>query len=133
MGDGIYTITAGSEGLALKAAHAELPAPTPEPDGSDTHTPDPDPKPEPKPEPKPGPDTSVTPEDPQLRPVQDARTDTPDSSVLPANPANAAVQDAHALPQTGTSLFAALAMALSGFALTIAGAWSSLLGKNSRH
>ena len=129
MGDGIYTITAGSEGLALKAAHAELPAPTPEPDGSDTPTPDPDPKPEPKP----GPDTSVTPEDPQLTPVQDARTDTPDSSVLPANPANPAVQDAHALPQTGTSLFAALAMALSGFALTIAGAWASLLGKNSRH
>ena len=133
MGDGIYTITAGSEGLALKAAHAELPAPTPEPDGSDTPTPDPDPKPEPKPEPKPGPDTSVTPEDPQLRPVQDARTDTPDSSVLPANHTNPAVQDAHALPQTGTSLFAALAMALSGFALTIAGAWASLLGKNSRH
>ena len=128
MGDGTYTVT--GEPLALKAAHAELPAPTPEPDGSDTPTPDPDPKPEPKPEPKPGPDTSVTPEDPQLTPVQDARTDTPGSPVLPANPA---VQDAHALPQTGTSLFAALAMALSGFALTIAGAWASLLGKNSRH
>ena len=133
MGDGTYTLTVTGEPLALKAAHAELPAPTPEPDGSDTPTPDPDPKPEPKPEPKPGPDTSVTPEDPQLTPVQDARTDTPDSSVLPANPANPAVQDAHALPQTGTSLFAALAMALSGFALTIAGAWASLLGKNSRH
>lgn len=129
MGDGIYTITVGSEGLALKAAHAELPAPTPEPDGSDTPTPDPDPKPEPKP----GPDTPDTPEDPQLLPVQDARTDTPDSSVLPANRTNPAVQDAHALPQTGTSLFAALAMALGGFALTIAGAWASLLGKNSRH
>jgi len=128
-GDGTYTITTGREGLALKAAHAELPAPTPDPDGSDTPTPDPDPKPEPKP----GPDTSVTPEDPQLTPVQDARTDTPDSSVLPANHTNPAVQDAHALPQTGTSLFAALAMALSGFALTIAGAWASLLGKNSRH
>lgn len=128
-GDGTYTITAGSEGLALKAAHAELPAPTPDPDGSDTPTPDPDPKPEPKP----GPDTSITPEDPQLPPVQDARADTPDSPVLPANPANPAVQDAHALPQTGTSLFAALAMALGGFALTIAGAWASLLGKNSRH
>ena len=132
-GDGTYTITAGSEGLALKAAHAELPAPTPDPDGPDTPTPNPNPKPEPKPEPKPGPDTSVTPEDPQLTPVQDARTDTPDSSVLPANHTNPAVQDAHALPQTGTSLFAALAMALSGFALTIAGAWASLLGKNSRH
>lgn len=124
-GDGTYTITTGREGLALKAAHAELPAPTPDPDGPDT--------PNPKPEPKPGPDTPVTPEDPQLPPVQDARADTPDSPVLPANPANPAVQDAHALPQTGTSLFAALAMALSGFALTIAGAWASLLGKNSRH
>ena len=133
---GLYTIavakTAGN-GFALKAAHAELPAPTPEPDGSDTPTPDPDPKPEPKPEPKPGPDTSITPEDSQLPPVQDARADTPGSPVLPANPANPAVQDAHALPQTGTSLFAALAMALSGFALTLAGAWASLLGKNSRH
>ena len=128
-GDGTYTITAGSEGLALKAAHAELPAPTPDPDGPDTPTPNPNPKPEPKP----GPDTSITPEDPQLPPVQDARADTPDSPVLPANLANPAVQDAHALPQTGTSLFAALAMALGGFALTIAGAWASLLGKNSRH
>ena len=128
-GDGTYTITAGSEGLALKAAHAELPAPTPDPDGPDT----PNPNPNPKPEPKPGPDTPVTPEDLQLPPVQDARADTPDSPVLPSSPANPAVQDAHALPQTGTSLFAALAMALSGFALTIAGAWASLLGKNSRH
>jgi len=75
----------------------------------------------------------ITPEDPQLPPVQDARADTPDSPVLPSSPTNPAVQDAHALPQTGTSLFAALAMALSGFALTIAGAWASLLGKNSRH
>ena len=124
--DGTYTITAGSEGLALKAAHAELPAPTPEPDGSD-------PDPDPKTDPKPGPDAPVTPEDPQLPPVQDARVDTPDSPVLPANPTNPAVQDAHALPQTGTSLFAALAMALGGFALTLAGAWASLLGKNSRH
>ena len=129
---GLYTIavdkTAGN-GFALKAAHAELPAPTPDPDGPDTPTPNPDPKPEPKP----GPDTPITPEDPQLPPVQDARADMPDSPVLPANPANPAVQDAHALPQTGTSLFAALAMALGGFALTIAGAWASLLGKNSRH
>ena len=129
---GLYTIavdkTAGN-GFALKAAHAELPAPTPDPDGPDTPTPNPNPKPEPKP----GPDTSITPEDPQLHPVQDARADTPDSPVLPANRTNPAVQDAHALPQTGTSLFAALAMALGGFALTIAGAWASLLGKNNRH
>ena len=129
---GLYTITVAKtaeDGFALKAAHAELPAPTPDPDGPDTPTPNPDPKPEPKP----GPDTPVTPEDPQLPPVQDAWADTPDSPVLPSSPANPAVQDAHALPQTGTSLFAALAMALSGFALTIAGAWASLLGKNSRH
>ena len=129
---GLYTITVAKtaeDGFALKAAHAELPAPTPDPDGPDT----PNPNPNPKPEPKPGPDTSITPEDPQLPPVQDARADTPDSPVLPSSPANPAVQDAHALPQTGTSLFAALAMALGGFALTIAGAWASLLGKNSRH
>lgn len=127
--DGCYIITIGSNALALKAAHNAPSEPKPDPDGPDT----PNPNPNPKPEPKPGPDTSITPEDPQLPPVQDARADTPDSPVLPANPANPAVQDAHALPQTGTSLFAALAMALSGFALTIAGAWASLLGKNSRH
>ena len=123
---GSYIITVGSNALALKAAHDAPPEPNPDPDGSD-------PDPDPKPNPKPGPDTPITPEDPQLPPVQDARVDTPDSPVLPANPTNPAVQDAHALPQTGTSLFAALAMALSGFALTIAGAWASLLGKNSRH
>ena len=127
--DGCYIITIGSNALALKAAHDAPPEPKPDPDGPDT----PNPNPNPKPEPKPGPDTPVTPEDPQLPPVQDARADTPDSPVLPSSPTNPAVQDAHALPQTGTSLFAALAMALSGFALTIAGAWASLLGKNSRH
>lgn len=128
--DGSYIITIGSNALALKAAHNAPSEPKPDPDGPDT----PNPNPNPKPEPKPGPDTPVTPEDPQLPPVQDARADdTPDSPVLPSSPTNPAVQDAHALPQTGTSLFAALAMALSGFALTIAGAWASLLGKNSRH
>ena len=132
--DGSYIITIGSNALALKAAHNAPSEPKPDPDGPDTPNPNPNPKPEPKPDPKPGPDTSITPEDPQLPPVQDARADdTPDSPVLPSSPANPAVQDAHALPQTGTSLFAALAMALSGFALTIAGAWASLLGKNSRH
>ena len=127
--DGSYIITIGSNALALKAAHNAPSEPKPDPDGPDT----PNPNPNPKPEPKPGPDTSITPEDPQLPPVQDARADTPDSPVLPSSPTNPAVQDAHTLPQTGTSLFAALAMALSGFALTIAGAWASLLGKNSRH
>ena len=127
--DGCYIITIGSNALALKAAHNAPSEPKPDPDGPDN----PNPNPDPKPEPKPGPDTSITPEDPQLPPVQDARADTPDSPVLPSSSTNPAVQDAHALPQTGTSLFAALAMALSGFALTIAGAWASLLGKNSRH
>ena len=127
--DGCYIITIGSNALALKAAHNAPSEPKPDPDGPDT----PNPNPNPKPDPKPGPDTSITPEDPQLPPVQDARADTPDSPVLPSSPTNPAVQDAHALPQTGTSLFAALAMALGGFALTIAGAWASLLGKNSRH
>ena len=132
--DGCYIITIGSNALALKAAHNAPSEPKPDPDGPDTPNPNPNPNPNPKPEPKPGPDTSITPEDPQLPPVQDARADdTPDSPVLPSSPTNPAVQDAHALPQTGTSLFAALAMALSGFALTIAGAWASLLGKNSRH
>ena len=131
--DGCYIITIGSNALALKAAHNAPSEPKPDPDGPDTPNPNPNPNPNPKPEPKPGPDTPVTPEDPQLPPVQDARADTPDSPVLPANPTNPAVQDAHALPQTGTSLFVALAMALGGFALTIAGAWASLLGKNSRH
>ena len=44
-----------------------------------------------------------------------------------------AVPDAHALPQTGMNLFAALAMALSGFALMAGGAFASLTGKNARH
>ena len=97
------------------------------------------------------PDTPVTPEEPTNPPVQDATPDEPapeapaETPVTPETPANPPVQDATPdaapaaaataarLPQTGTSLFAALAMALSGFALTIAGAWASLLGKNSRH
>ena len=128
-GDGTYTLTVAAdaaEGLALKAAHAEL-APAPDPD-------DPTPGPvNPDPEPKPGPDTPVTPEEPELPPVQDAQPDAPDSPVLPSAPVLPAVQDAHALPQTGTSLFAALAMALSGFALMAAGAWASLTGRYARH
>lgn len=125
-GDGTYTITVGTGGLALKAAHAELPTPEPEP------TPGPvDPDPDPTPEPENNP---VTPEDPTLPPVQDARVDeTPETPVPPSDPVLPAVQDAHALPQTGTSLFAALAMALSGIALTAAGAWASLTGKRCRH
>ena len=57
----------------------------------------------------------MTPETPELPPVQDA---TPDAPVLPA------VQDA--LPQTGVNWMAALGMAFSGMLLTIAGAFASL-------
>ena len=64
--------------------------------------------------------------------MQDARVDA-ETPVLPEQPVLPAVQDAHALPQTGMNLFAALAMALSGFALMAGGAFASLTGKNARH
>lgn len=126
-GDGTYTITVAADaaaGMALKAAHAEAPAPDPD-----------DPTPVPPDEPTPiipEENSPVLPENPELPPVQDARADA-ETPVLPENPVLPAVQDAHALPQTGTSLFAALAMALSGFALMAAGAFASLTGKNARH
>lgn len=128
-GDGTYTITVAAdaaEGLALKAAHAEAPDPD-EPENDDPVPPE---NPTNPPVQDATPDTPVTPENPELPPVQDA---TPDSPVLPSDPVLPAVQDAHALPQTGTSLFAALAMALSGIILTAAGAWASLTGKRCKH
>ena len=121
--DGTYTITAGEGGLALKAAHAELPAPEPNPEP----TPDPD-----------TPDTPVSPEGPTTPPVQDATPDDAETPVNPENPANPPVQDATsdstvaALPKTGVNWFTALAMALSGMALTVAGAFTSLFAK-SKH
>ena len=121
--DGTYTITAGEGGLALKAAHAELPAPEPDPEP----TPDPD-----------TPDTPVSPEDPTTPPVQDVTPDEAETPVNPENPANPSVQDATpdstvaALPKTGVNWFTALAMALSGMALTVAGAFTSLFAK-SKH
>ena len=124
-GDGTYTLIVAADsatGLALKAAHAELPAPGP--DGPTPITPD-DPTPNPPEE-----NSPVLPENPELPPVQDARFDAP---VLPENPVLPAVQDAHVLPQTGMNLFAALSMALSGFALMAGGAFASLTGKNARH
>lgn len=127
--DGTYTITAGEGGLALKAAHAELPAPEPDPE--------PTPNPEPTPDPD-TPDTPVSPEDPTTPPVQDATPDEAETPVNPENPANPSVQDATpdstvaALPKTGVNWFAALAMALSGMALTVAGAFTSLFAK-SKH
>lgn len=124
--DGSYTITILSDNatLALKAAHDVIPEPTPEPD------------PEPTPDPD-TPDTPVSPEDPTTPPVQDATPDDAEMPVTPENPANPSVQDATpdtvaALPKTGVNWFTALAMALSGMALTVAGAFTSLFAK-SKH
>lgn len=125
--DGSYTITILDENvtLALKAAHNVIPKPTPDPD----------------PEPTPGPDTPdtpVSPEDPTTPSVQDATPDDAETPVNPENPSNPPVQDATpdstvaALPKTGVNWFTALAMALSGMALTVAGAFTSLFAK-SKH
>ena len=125
--DGSYTITILDENatLALKAAHNVTPKPTPDPD------------PEPTPDPD-TPDTPVSPEDPTTPPVQDAPPDDAETPVNPENPANPSVQDATpdstvaALPKTGVNWMMALAMALSGMALTVAGAFTSLFAK-SKH
>lgn len=123
--DGSYIITILDENatLALKAAHNVTPKPTPDPEP----TPDPD-----------TPDTPVSPEGPTTPPVQDATPDEAETPVNPENPANPSVQDATpdstvaALPKTGVNWFTALAMALSGMALTVAGAFTSLFAK-SKH
>lgn len=125
--DGSYTITILDENatLALKAAHNVTPKPTPNPD------------PEPTPDPD-SPDTPVSPEGPTTPPVQDATPDDAETPVNPENPTNPPVQDATpdstvaALPKTGVNWFTALAMALSGMALTVAGAFTSLFAK-SKH
>lgn len=113
--NGDYVITVGGKALALKAAHAVIP-PEPTPD------PEPTPGPNPTPDPEPTPITPETPEAPGETPV--TPISTPTQTVAPSG--------TH-LPQTGTSLFAALAMALSGIALTAAGAWASLTGRRCRH
>lgn len=123
--DGSYIITILDENatLALKAAHNVTPKPTPDPEP----TPDPD-----------TPDTPVSPEGPTTPPVQDATPDDAETPVNPENPSNPSVQDATpdstvaALPKTGVNWFTALAMALSGMALTVAGAFTSLFAK-SKH
>lgn len=80
----------------------------------------------------------VSPEDPTTPPVQDATPDDAETPVNPENPSNPPVQDATpdstvaALPKTGVNWFTALAMALSGMALTVAGAFTSLFAK-SKH
>lgn len=83
------------------------------------------------------PDTPVSPEGPTTPPVQDATPEDAETPVTPENPANPSVQDATpdtvaALPKTGVNWTAALAMALSGMALTVAGAFTSLFAK-SKH
>ena len=98
-----------------------------------------EPTPDPEPTPNPDtPDTPVSPEDPTTPSVQDTTPDDAETPVNPENPANPPVQDATpdstvaALPKTGVNWFTALAMALSGMALTVAGAFTSLFAK-SKH
>lgn len=119
--NGDYVITIGGKALALKAAHAVIP---PEP------TPDPEPTPGPNPTPDPEP-TPITPETPESPEVPEAPGKTPVTPI--STPTQTVAPSGTHLPQTGTSLFAALAMALSGIALTAAGAWASLTGKYARH
>ena len=68
----------------------------------------------------------VTPEDPDVPPVQDATPDdaAPETPVLPSDAVLPAVQDA--LPQTGVNWMAALGMAFSGMLLMVVGAFTSL-------
>ena len=119
--NGDYVITVGGKALALKAAHAVIP---PEP------TPDPEPTPGPNPTPDPEP-TPITPETPESPEVPEAPDETPVTPI--STPTQTVAPSGTHLPQTDTSLFAALAMALSGIALTAAGAWASLTGKYARH
>lgn len=119
--NGDYIITVGGKALALKAAHAVIP---PEP------TPDPEPTPGPNPTPDPEP-TPITPEIPESPEVPVAPGETPVTPI--STPTQTVAPSGTHLPQTGTSLFAALAMALSGIALTAAGAWASLTGRRCRH
>ena len=119
--NGDYVITVSGKALALKAAHAVIP---PEP------TPDPEPTPGPNSTPDPEP-TPITPETPESPEVPEAPGETPVTPI--STPTQTVAPSGTHLPQTGTSLFAALAMALSGIALTAAGAWASLTGKYTRH
>lgn len=72
------------------------------------------------------PNEVVTPETPELPPVQDATPDdaAPETPVLPSDAVLPAVQDA--LPQTGVNWMAALGMAFSGMLLMVVGAFTSL-------
>lgn len=74
------------------------------------------------------PDVPAAPDAPSLPPVQDSAA--PGITILPAS---RTVQAAHALPQTGVNWLAAIGLAVSGFALTAAGAFVSLTGRHARH
>lgn len=119
--NGDHVITVSGKALALKAAHAVIP---PEP------TPDPEPTPGPNPTPDPEP-TPITPKTPESPEVPEAPGETPVTPI--STPTQTVAPSGTHLPQTGTSLFAALAMALSGIVLTAAGAWASLTGRRCRH
>ena len=103
IGDNITGKSSDDYTVTIYGALREVVEPTPEPD------------PEPTPVDPEGPDTPVSPEGSTDTPVQDATPDT-----------------VAALPKTGVNWTAALAMALSGMALTVAGAFTSLFAK-SKH
>ena len=125
-GDNITGKSSDDYTVTIYGALREVVEPTPEPD------------PEPTPVDPEGPDTPVSPEGSTDTPVQDATPDEAETPANPENPTNPSVQDAApdstvaALPKTGVNWTAALAMALSGMALTVAGAFTSLFAK-SKH
>lgn len=125
-GDNITGESSDAYTVTIYGALREVMEPTPEPD------------PEPTPVDPEGPDTPVSPEGSTDTPVQDATPDEAETPANPENPTNPSVQDAApdstvaALPKTGVNWFTALAMALSGMALTVAGAFTSLFAK-SKH
>ncbi len=125
--NGNYVITLASDQvLALKAAHDVIPEPTPDPEPEPEEPETPVPPETPK-----KPETPETPETPVEAEVPQEPGDAP---VAPAAPDAPTVQDATvaALPKTGVNWMMALAMALSGMALTVAGAVASLFAK-SKH
>ena len=125
-GDNITGESSDDYTVTIYGALREVVEPTPEPD------------PEPTPVDPEGPDTPVSPEGSTDTPVQDATPDEAETPANPENPTNPSVQDATpdstvaALPKTGVNWTAALAMALSGMALTVAGTFTSLFAK-SKH
>ena len=96
--------------------------------------PDPEPTPDPDPVPPVDPDIPVDPANPDNPPVQD-ETPSGETPVTPENPQNPAVQDATpdaaALPQTGTTGWAAAALAAFGTGLLAAGQCLTCKAKRS--